>query len=171
MNNYFKLNILFCLSTKFCSLWKFLAANVNNKMKSKMMHKWVYHTKKIVILCIFIGVAQINAQKLIPIDRAYVNELFTTKIEPKMFNWTLEHADQFDFRLSLKGYPDLPSWMRYMYSNEYHVGYMYGTPPERLSGQEVMKYNSRREIDFLPSLYCDLIEYSFFLFISFDFIN
>lgn len=73
----------------------------------------------------------------ISFGRVYVNELFSTKLEPKIFNWTLDVIDQFKYRASLHGHPDLPSWMRYMYSNEHHAGYLYGTPPEQLSGQEV----------------------------------
>lgn len=96
-----------------------------------------YISAVFLIFHLFLSITPSSGQKLIPLDRAYVNELFYVKIEPKMFNWTMEYADQFDYRLSLKGYPDLPTWMRYMYSNEYHAGYLYGTPPERLSGQEV----------------------------------
>lgn len=78
-----------------------------------------------------------DASPAVSLGRAIVNELFSTKIDPKMFNWTLDVVDQFKYRPSLSGYPDLPSWMRYMYSTEHHAGYLYGTPPEHLSGQEV----------------------------------
>lgn len=54
-----------------------------------------------------------------------------------MFNLTLEKPNQFEYRFSIKGHPDLPSWMRFMYSTEYNAGFLYGTPPEQLSGQEV----------------------------------
>lgn len=73
----------------------------------------------------------------ISFGRIYVNELFSMKIEPKLFNWTLEAVEQFNYRASLHGYPDLPTWMRFMYSHEHHAGYLYGTPPDNLSGQEV----------------------------------
>lgn len=79
----------------------------------------------------------VAASPPISFGRVYVNELFSTKIEPKMFNWTLDIMEQFKYRASLHGHPDLPTWMRYMYSREHHAGYLYGTPPEQLSGQEV----------------------------------
>ncbi|XP_055387300.1 epsilon-sarcoglycan isoform X2 [Condylostylus longicornis] len=72
-----------------------------------------------------------------PFDRAPVGELFTKKIEAYMFNWTEQLTEQFKYRPSLEGCPDLPSWLRYMYSSEYHAGFLFGTPPESLSGQEV----------------------------------
>lgn len=69
---------------------------------------------------------------------APVGELFSKKIEPQMFNWTLRGiTEQFKYRPSLEGYPDLPSWLRYMYSNEYHAGFLYGTPPENVAGKLV----------------------------------
>ena len=71
------------------------------------------------------------------LGRVHVNELFSTKIEPKLFNWTYGRPEQFSYRASLKGFPDLPSWMRYMYSNEYYAGYLYGTPPVQYVGREV----------------------------------
>lgn len=71
------------------------------------------------------------------LGRVYVTELFSTKIQPIMFNWTFGQTEHFKYRCSLKGYPDLPTWMSYIYSNEYHAGYLYGTPPEHLSGYEV----------------------------------
>lgn len=73
----------------------------------------------------------------INLGRAYASELFTTKIEAQMFNWTFGQPEQFQYRATLKGYPDLPGWMRYMYSNEYTAGYLYGTPPPRIVGQNV----------------------------------
>lgn len=67
-----------------------------------------------------------------------MNEWFSAKIEPKMFNLSLERADQYEYRFSLQHRPDLPSWMRFMYSTEYGAGYLYGTPPEKSSGREVL---------------------------------
>ncbi|XP_032307326.1 epsilon-sarcoglycan isoform X2 [Drosophila ananassae] len=70
--------------------------------------------------------------------QANVGELFTYKVEPQLFNWTHQViSEQFRYRPSLKGYPDLPSWMRYMYSHEYHAGFLYGTPPESTAGKDV----------------------------------
>lgn len=73
----------------------------------------------------------------INLGRAYVSELFTTKIEAQLFNWTFGQPEQFQYRVSLKGYPDLPGWMRYMYSTEYMAGYLYGTPPPQIVGKHV----------------------------------
>lgn len=78
-----------------------------------------------------------NGELLVSLGSVNVNEWFSKKIEPNMFNLTLERPDQFEYRFSLKNYPDLPSWMRFMYSTEYSSGYLYGTPPERLSGHDV----------------------------------
>lgn len=87
---------------------------------------------KVILLLISLSIAQgLN------LGRVYVSELFSTKIEPQMFNWTFGKPEQFQYRPSLKGYPDLPSWMRYMYSSEYYAGYLYGTPPMSYSGREV----------------------------------
>lgn len=71
------------------------------------------------------------------LGRIYVSELFFTKIEPHLFNWTAETSEQFKYRPSIKNYPDLPSWMRYKYSSEYYGGYLYGTPPPHVAGKEV----------------------------------
>lgn len=60
------------------------------------------------------------------------------KIEPRLFNWTQHsHFATFSYRPSLEGYPDLPSWLRYMYSHEYRAGYLYGTPPKHLANSVV----------------------------------
>lgn len=78
-----------------------------------------------------------NGEILVSLGNVNVNEWFSKKIEPKMFNSTLEQSDQFEYRFSLKSYPDLPSWLRFMYSTEYNSGFLYGTPPEKLGGHEV----------------------------------
>lgn len=88
--------------------------------------------EKIIFLFICLSTTQ-----ALNLGRAYVSELFSTKIEPQMFNWTFGRPEQFQYRPSLKGYPDLPSWMRYMYSSEYYAGYLYGTPPMNYAGREV----------------------------------
>lgn len=72
------------------------------------------------------------------IDEASVGELYTYKIEPTMFNWKRQvFNEQFRYTPSLKSYPDLPSWMRYMYSQEHHAGFLYGTPPSELAAKTV----------------------------------
>ncbi|XP_023166101.2 epsilon-sarcoglycan isoform X2 [Drosophila hydei] len=70
--------------------------------------------------------------------QANVGELFTFKIEPQLFNWTHQViSEQFRYRPSLQHYPDLPTWMRYMYSHEYHAGFLYGTPPISTAGKSL----------------------------------
>lgn len=98
---------------------------------------WIFTSLSTIIT----AAASSSSASSISSGRVYVNELFSTKIDPKIFNWTLDVIDQFKYRASLHGHPDLPSWMRYMYSNEHHAGYLYGTPPEQLSGQEVWIIN------------------------------
>lgn len=72
------------------------------------------------------------------LDQASVGELYTFKIEPVMFNWTHQVInEQFRYTPSLKSYPDLPSWMRYMYSQEHHAGFLYGTPPGELAAKTI----------------------------------
>lgn len=78
-----------------------------------------------------------NGDLSVSLGRVNVNEWFSKKIEPQMFNLTLEQSDQFEYSFSLKNYPDLPTWMRFMYSTEYNAGFLYGTPPEQLGGREV----------------------------------
>ncbi|XP_067624564.1 epsilon-sarcoglycan isoform X2 [Eurosta solidaginis] len=71
-------------------------------------------------------------------EQAAVGELFSYKIEPLLFNWTHQViSEQFRYRVSLEGYADLPSWLRYKYSHEYHAGFLYGTPTERLAEKTV----------------------------------
>lgn len=65
------------------------------------------------------------------VHKLHVGVLFTTQIDHNMFNWTSNVAtDKFSYRASLKGYPDLPPFLRYMYSEERRVGYLYGSPTE-----------------------------------------
>lgn len=85
-------------------------------------------------------IAMSSAHSTMNLGRVYVSELFSAKIEPQMFNWTFGQPEQFQYRASLKGYPDLPGWMRYMYSSEYYAGYLYGTPPTHKPGSEVSSY-------------------------------
>ncbi|XP_053959724.1 epsilon-sarcoglycan isoform X1 [Anastrepha ludens] len=71
-------------------------------------------------------------------EQAAVGELFSYKIEPLLFNWTHQViSEQFRYRVSLEGYADLPSWLRYKYSHEYHSGFLYGTPTDRLADKTV----------------------------------
>lgn len=89
----------------------------------------------LVIICFLFSFG--NGEILVSLGTVNVNEWFSIKIEPKMFNLTTEHPNQFEYRFSLKNYPDLPSWLRFMYSTEYNSGFLYGTPPETLGGYDV----------------------------------
>lgn len=91
----------------------------------------------ILVLLILTLLTISNGELSVSLGRVNVNEWFSKKIEANMFNLTLEQPNQFEYRFSLKNYPDLPSWMRFMYSTEYNAGFLYGTPPEKLGGNEV----------------------------------
>ncbi|XP_058818328.1 epsilon-sarcoglycan isoform X2 [Topomyia yanbarensis] len=92
---------------------------------------------KSIFLLIAISILQATAGTYLT-DDVYVSELFSLRVEPRMFNWTFQGlTEQFQYRPSLEGYPDLPSWVRYMYSSEYHSGFLYGTPPERTAESKV----------------------------------
>lgn len=80
------------------------------------------------ILFAIVGVESAVVYKL------HVGVLFTAQIDQSMFNWT---SNVVSFRASLKDYPDLPSFIRYMYSDERRVGYLYGTPTEQYASKEL----------------------------------
>lgn len=129
-------------------------------LRVKMMKSFVFG------LFTFCCVTSIYA---IDLGRVNVSELFYTKLEPSMFNWTLGLPQHFQYRPSLKNFPDLPSWMRYMYSNEYNAGYLYGTPPIHIAGQQVgniyfyfrveMRYEITIHFFYIP-MYPDIIRCS-----------
>lgn len=107
--------------------------NIKDKRLKKKRNQTKMYFQLIFILC-FLNFSKCS----ILFDRIYIAELFTKKIEPKMFNWTFQGlTEQFQYRPSLKNYPDLPEWLNYMYSDEYHAGFLYGTPPENLADKEV----------------------------------
>ncbi|CAG5014419.1 unnamed protein product [Parnassius apollo] len=61
---------------------------------------------------------------------AVETEMFAVPISPNLFNWTYQEFDeQYRFHASLKGKPELPSWLRYVYSGRHHSGFIFGTPP------------------------------------------
>ncbi|XP_062552929.1 epsilon-sarcoglycan isoform X1 [Armigeres subalbatus] len=94
--------------------------------------------KSIPLLGIFASFILHSTSATYLTDDVYVSELFSLRVEPRMFNWTFQGlTEQFQYRPSLEGYPDLPSWVRYMYSGEYHSGFLYGTPPERTADTKV----------------------------------
>ncbi|CAH0597811.1 unnamed protein product [Chrysodeixis includens] len=84
--------------------------------------------------------------------RAVETEMFAIPISPNLFNWTyqvfgtprythstttlfaLEFDQQYRFHASLQGKPELPSWLRYIYSGRHHSGFIFGTPPRGSHG-------------------------------------
>lgn len=94
-------------------------------------------SNQFLFLRILALLALTNAESSIPLGQVNVNEWFSKKIDAKLFNLTIEQPDQYEYQFSLKNYPDLPSWMRFMYSTEYQSGYLYGTPPEKLGDRKV----------------------------------
>ncbi|XP_045455467.1 uncharacterized protein LOC123665169 [Melitaea cinxia] len=61
---------------------------------------------------------------------AVETEMFAIPISPNLFNWTYQEFDQqYRFHASLIGKPELPSWLRYIYSGRHHSGFIFGTPP------------------------------------------
>ncbi|XP_045506640.1 uncharacterized protein LOC123702859 [Colias croceus] len=62
--------------------------------------------------------------------KAVETEMFAIPISPNLFNWTYQEFDQqYRFYASLIGKPELPSWLRYIYSGRHHSGFIFGTPP------------------------------------------
>lgn len=72
------------------------------------------------------------------VHKLHVGVLFTAQIDHSIFNWTSNVAtDKFQYRVSLKDHPDLPSFLRYKFSDERRVGYLYGSPTEQYANQAV----------------------------------
>ncbi|XP_049544642.1 alpha-sarcoglycan isoform X1 [Anopheles darlingi] len=93
---------------------------------------------KLLLLAVVLVPCCSGTETIYITDDVSVSELFSLRIEPRMFNWSYEGlSEQFHYRSSLEGYPDLPSWIRYMYSTEYHSGFLYGTPPPRTADTRV----------------------------------
>ncbi|XP_072935659.1 uncharacterized protein Scgalpha isoform X2 [Epargyreus clarus] len=64
------------------------------------------------------------------IHNAVETEMFSIPISPNLFNWTYQEFDQqYRFHASLIGKPELPPWLRYIYSGRHHSGFIFGTPP------------------------------------------
>ncbi|CAG9794865.1 unnamed protein product [Diatraea saccharalis] len=64
------------------------------------------------------------------VHNAVETEMFAIPISPNLFNWTYQEFDQqYRFHASLQGKPELPSWLRYIYSGRHHSGFIFGTPP------------------------------------------
>lgn len=109
-------------------------AFINVLRLNKMASKKCFSLGALCLIYIF---SVTNAQDIIPLGHTNVNEWFSKRIEPKLFNLTSVQSDQIEYRFSLRNHPDLPPWLRFMYSPEYDAGFLYGTPPERLSGLQV----------------------------------
>ncbi|KAI5639444.1 sarcoglycan alpha/epsilon domain-containing protein [Phthorimaea operculella] len=78
-----------------------------------------------ILLISLIGVVTANH-----VHNAVETEMFAIPISPNMFNWTYQEFDhQYRFHASLVGKPELPSWLRYIYSRRHHSGFIFGTPP------------------------------------------
>ncbi|XP_073963378.1 sarcoglycan alpha isoform X1 [Choristoneura fumiferana] len=64
------------------------------------------------------------------VHNAVETEMFAIPISPNLFNWTYQEFDQqYRFHAALLGKPELPSWLRYIYSGRHHSGFIFGTPP------------------------------------------
>ncbi|XP_031764263.2 epsilon-sarcoglycan isoform X2 [Galleria mellonella] len=84
---------------------------------------------KTQILITVVGLLLATASSM-HIHNAVETEMFAIPISPNLFNWTYQEFDQqYRFHASLKGKPELPSWLRYIYSGRHHSGFIFGTPP------------------------------------------
>nr|XP_049705074.1 uncharacterized protein LOC110381099 isoform X1 [Helicoverpa armigera] len=69
------------------------------------------------------------------VHHAVETEMFAIPISPNLFNWTYQEFDQqYRFHASMLGKPELPSWLRYIYSGRHHSGFIFGTPPRGSRG-------------------------------------
>ncbi|XP_013185048.1 alpha-sarcoglycan isoform X2 [Amyelois transitella] len=79
---------------------------------------------------IYLCAALITAASASYVHNAVETEMFAIPISPNLFNWTYQEFDQqYRFHASLQGKPELPSWLRYIYSGRHHSGFIFGTPP------------------------------------------
>ncbi|XP_045780319.1 uncharacterized protein LOC123877550 isoform X1 [Maniola jurtina] len=79
----------------------------------------------ILIWMLFFGEAVLGH-----VYNAVETEMFAIPISPNLFNWTYQEFDQqYRFHASLIGKPELPPWLRYIYSGRHHSGFIFGTPP------------------------------------------
>lgn len=80
-------------------------------------------------------------QKSTSIEQGTVGEVFVYKITPELFVWNKISNNskeiEFRFRPTLKDHPELPSWIGYIYSKQHKIGYLYGTPPEKLADKKI----------------------------------
>lgn len=98
-------------------------------------------SKKTILLLAILSVVCAKDQNVL------TTEVFAIPLDPPMFNWTYEGIeDQFVYQASLKGLPDLPSWINYIYSAQHHSGFLYGVPPTSHKGSfplEIIALNKR----------------------------
>ncbi|KAK9869806.1 hypothetical protein WA026_003538 [Henosepilachna vigintioctopunctata] len=65
-------------------------------------------------------------------ENVLLTEVFTIAISPSTFNWTYEgETHQYVYQASLLDAPDLPSWIKYVFSEKHRKGFLYGVPPNR----------------------------------------
>ncbi|XP_044751816.1 epsilon-sarcoglycan isoform X2 [Coccinella septempunctata] len=65
-------------------------------------------------------------------ENVLLTEVFTITLDPLLFNWTYEgDPDQYVYQASLLDSPDLPSWIKYVFSEKHKKGFLYGVPPNR----------------------------------------
>ncbi|CAB3222981.1 unnamed protein product [Arctia plantaginis] len=83
------------------------------------------------------------------IHNAVETEMFAIPISPNLFNWTYQEFDQqYRFHASLLGKPELPSWLRYIYSGRHHSGFIFGTPPRGSAGPITLEVIGLNRQDF-----------------------
>ncbi|XP_049880683.1 alpha-sarcoglycan [Pectinophora gossypiella] len=96
---------------------------------------------KIFIIPVLFGIAAATH-----VHEAVETEMFAIPISPNLFNWTYQEFDQqYRFHASMLGKPELPSWLRYIYSRRHHAGFIFGTPPRGVKSPitlEVIGLNS-----------------------------
>ncbi|XP_075986812.1 sarcoglycan alpha [Anticarsia gemmatalis] len=88
------------------------------------------------LLCLLLAVGSTVAHT----HNAVETEMFAIPISPNLFNWTYQEFDQqYRFHASLIGKPELPSWLRYIYSGRHHSGFIFGTPPRGSAGETTLE--------------------------------
>ncbi|KAL5278766.1 SGCE family protein [Megaselia abdita] len=89
----------------------------------------------VLLICIFI------IKNCASIEQGTVGEVFVYKITQELFAWsnTTKHPKEVEFRFrpTLKDHPELPSWIGYIYSKPHKIGYLYGTPPDKLADKKI----------------------------------
>lgn len=65
-------------------------------------------------------------------ENVLLTEVFTITLDPLLFNWTYEgEPHQYVYQASLLDFPDLPAWIKYVFSEKHKKGFLYGVPPNR----------------------------------------